>query len=294
MVRAHFNFLVLGVVMFLICSVSSADVPHMINYQGKLTTDTGGGCLNDTVQMRFSIYPDTLGSPAVWTETQNNVIVKEGIFNVLLGGVVSIPDSVFDGSVKFLGVKVESDPEMRPLKAMVSVPYAYRAKNADNMVPRGVIVMWSGSLSQIPNGWVLCDGNNGTPDLRDRFIYGWTDGVNPGGTGGATSHSHTVNPHSHSAQIWAQYYWQAYSWHQFGAQNVNVADPPWGGHYGVDIYNNADWTQQTLYELSSPGATREEYKDMLGVNGNTGNASPGTSSENHLPPYYKLAFIMKL
>jgi hypothetical protein len=98
----------------------------MINYQGKLTTATGG-CLNDTVQMTFSIYPDTLGSPADWTETQNNVVVKEGIFNVLLGNVNPIPDVVFDGSVKYLGVQVESDPEMRPLKPIVSVAYAYKA-----------------------------------------------------------------------------------------------------------------------------------------------------------------------
>jgi hypothetical protein len=59
------------------------------------------------------------------------VEVKEGIFNVLLGGVVTIPPAVFDGSVKFLGVQVESDPEMRQLKPMVSVAYAYKSLEAD-------------------------------------------------------------------------------------------------------------------------------------------------------------------
>jgi hypothetical protein len=102
----------------------------MINYQGKLTT-ASGGCLNDTVQMTFSIYPDTLGSPADWTETQMEVIVKEGIFSVLLGSLDSIPAAVFDGSIKYLGVQVESDPEMRPLKPMVSVAYAYRSVESD-------------------------------------------------------------------------------------------------------------------------------------------------------------------
>ena len=40
-------------------------------------------------------------------------------------------------------------------------------------IPSGVIVAWSGTEDNIPNGWVICDGNNKTPDLRDRFIMGW-------------------------------------------------------------------------------------------------------------------------
>lgn len=55
-------------------------------------------------------------------------------------------------------------------------------------IPTGVIVMWSGTLATIPSGWALCDGNNGTPNLIDRFVQGVaTAATNPGGTGGATS-----------------------------------------------------------------------------------------------------------
>ncbi len=145
MARNTFVFLVVGGVSLLLCSVSSAGVPHMINYQGKLTT-ASGGCLNDTVQMTFSIYPDTLGSPADWTETQTEVTVKEGIFNVLLGAVDTIPQTVFDGNIKYLGVQVEADTEMRPLKPMVSVGYAYRAKVADSATVA--------TSSQTGGGWV--------------------------------------------------------------------------------------------------------------------------------------------
>ena len=130
MLRKSIVFLAIGGVVFFFVSLTSAEVPHMVNYQGKLT-DAGGGLVNDTVQMTFSIYPDTLGSPADWSETQMEVIVENGIFNVLLGAVDTIPSAVFDGNVKYLGVQVESDPEMRPLKPMVSVPYAYRAGSAD-------------------------------------------------------------------------------------------------------------------------------------------------------------------
>lgn len=52
----------------------------------------------------------------------------------------------------------------------------------------GMVVVWSGSIISIPSGWALCDGNNGTPDLRDQFLEGTET---PGGTGGAASHVHT-------------------------------------------------------------------------------------------------------
>ena len=49
-------------------------------------------------------------------------------------------------------------------------------------VPRGAIIMWSGS--DLPTGWALCDGQNGTPDLRDKFILGISENEVPGDEGG--------------------------------------------------------------------------------------------------------------
>ena len=51
----------------------------------------------------------------------------------------------------------------------------------------GMIIAWSGAVSDIPTGFVLCDGNNSTPDLRDRFIIGAGNNFNPGNTGGNNS-----------------------------------------------------------------------------------------------------------
>jgi len=56
---------------------------------------------------------------------------------------------------------------------------------------KGIIVLWSGSIATIPNGWQLCDGTNGTPDLKSKFILGAGAGVAPGLTGGLSTHSHT-------------------------------------------------------------------------------------------------------
>ena len=71
------------------------------------------------------------------------------------------------------------------------------------MVTPGIIVMWYGSIVSIPNGWVLCDGNNGTPDLRDRFIVGAGDTYAVDEIGGDVDHRHDFegNGHSHTLYV---------------------------------------------------------------------------------------------
>lgn len=85
---------------------------------------------------------------------------------------------------------------------------AWRTDSGDT-IPVGVIVMWSGTVATIPSGWALCNGSNGTPDLRDRFIVGARQdngGVamtNVTGsltqTGGAATHNHGVGTYDSAA-----------------------------------------------------------------------------------------------
>ena len=56
-----------------------------------------------------------------------------------------------------------------------------------NLVHREIILMWSGSTDTIPAGWALCNGQDGTPDLTDRFILGAGKTYQPGATGGAAT-----------------------------------------------------------------------------------------------------------
>jgi microcystin-dependent protein len=82
------------------------------------------------------------------------------------------------------------------------------------LVPQGGIIMWSGSVANIPNNWQLCDGTNGTPDLRGLFVVGAGGAYAVGATGGANTvtltqaqipaHNHTgstggAGGHTHSA-----------------------------------------------------------------------------------------------
>ena len=54
-------------------------------------------------------------------------------------------------------------------------------------VPNGAIIMWSGTVATIPDGFSLCDGSNGTPDLRNRFVIGAGDTYAVGATGGSSA-----------------------------------------------------------------------------------------------------------
>lgn len=75
-------------------------------------------------------------------------------------------------------------------------------------IPSGLIAMWGGLLADIPSGWVLCDGNNSTPNLLARFIRGVPTGAtNPGATGGSDSVSLSVSQlasHSHTYLKWTK------------------------------------------------------------------------------------------
>jgi len=106
------------------------EVPGLMNYQGTLT-DEHGMAMDTTVSMAFSIYTDSTGGSTVWTETQPVVIVSSGVFNVLLGNVNSISDTVFKDPERWLGIQVGGDAEMTPRQRIAAVGYAFWAAEAD-------------------------------------------------------------------------------------------------------------------------------------------------------------------
>jgi len=71
------------------------------------------------------------------------------------------------------------------------------------MLPKGIIVLWYGSTGTIPSGWIICDGNNDTPNLKNKFIVGAGDTYAVDATGGNINHQHafTGNGHDHELDI---------------------------------------------------------------------------------------------
>jgi microcystin-dependent protein len=123
---------------------------------------------------------------------------------------------------------------------------------AVSVIPRGVISMWSGAINTIPDGWALCDGNNGTPNLRNRFIAGAGAQYAVGDVGGndvVTLTADNMPRHTHIIHAIAT----------VGSVVGHVARGAGGA--------------ATAQDTSAAGA--------------------GAAHENR-PPYYALAFIMKL
>jgi microcystin-dependent protein len=152
--------------------------------------------------------------------------------------------------------------------------------NVNGVVPPGGIIMWSGSIASIPSGWALCNGTNGTPDLRDRFIVGAGGTYSPTNTGGANtvtlatnqvplpphSHSATATPHSHSDNIFVE------------------RSNTWKGGGNSSPGNGTGWNR---------------------TNGTTGSATVNVTVQNSIdtrtmqpvnirPLYFALAYIMKI
>ncbi|NIA18628.1 MAG: hypothetical protein GWO85_00860, partial [Simkaniaceae bacterium] len=108
-------------ILFAFAAALYGQVPHVINYQGIVNDPVTGTVLDTTVTMTFAIYSPSNPNVAIWMETQNNVLIQNGYFSVMLGSVTPIPPDVFEGAEKYLGVKIGSDPEMTPRKRIFSV-----------------------------------------------------------------------------------------------------------------------------------------------------------------------------
>jgi len=116
-------------IQFFSGSLLYAEIPKLINYQGTITDASGP--ISGSHSLTFRIYSDSLASSPLWVEAHSAVDISYGLFNVLLGSIVNIPDGLFVGSLRWIGVSVDSDPEISPRMRIASVPWAFRAAIAD-------------------------------------------------------------------------------------------------------------------------------------------------------------------
>jgi len=104
-----------------------SDIPHLINYQGKLA-DSSGTPVTGTKDIIFRIYDAASGGTPLWEETQS-VTADRGLFNVLLGSSTTL-NLPFDVPY-YLGIQVAGDTEMSPRAKIGAAGYAFRAEDAN-------------------------------------------------------------------------------------------------------------------------------------------------------------------
>ena len=201
----------------------------------------------------------------------------------------------------------QADDHIRLIKATIKATFpnvtgaVTRTQDELNQpIPVGFIGMWSGAVNAIPTGWALCNGTNGTPDLRDRFIVGAGSTYAVGATGGAASVTLTeaqIPSHTHSITA---------STASAGAHThtATVTDP---GHSHSVYYDMGTTTNNANETVAASGSTFSTSTAATGitvalstegahthsVTATAASTGGGQSHENR-PPYYALAYIMKV
>ena len=208
-------------------------------------------------------------------------------------------------------------------KLLITPNHAYIGPSKTDLtasLPSGIIAMWSGVASAIPSGWYLCDGNNGTPDLRNRFIVGAGSTYQPGNTGGSDSVTLTTEQmpsHAHGHSLSAASAGAHTHSHSFSVSLSNLTCSSAGEHtHNLSIVTDSAYSGSDAAALrfrsdeNRTTATAGEHTHTISgsgtlsgsitsggahthsLSGSISNTGSGQSHENR-PPYYALCFIMK-
>lgn len=136
-------------------------------------------------------------------------------------------------------------------------------------VPSGIITLWYGTSGSIPSGWIVCDGNNDTPDLRGAFVIGASTDGDVGTTGGSLVHNH-VCPGLNPA----------------GAHTHRISDNSVGNATSVTATSlSGAYNASTNHSHSYSGTSNAKDTHFHSV--------ADSEAASSLPPYYKLFYIMK-
>lgn len=249
----------------------------------------------------------TLGEGSIWTSRYHTQFVKSMFENNpphVFTTAGDLPIATSAGVISRRGIGTNG----QMLESRASDPTGRRWVNS-GLVPIGGIVIWSGSIVTIPTDWQICDGTNGTPDLRGKFIVGSGSSYAIGATGGAASinlqHSHAINGTTGSAG--AHTHTQAATnssgahAHTFSGSTAVTGTPAAQVNAYPDTNVSADTHTHTMSGSTSSDGAHTHTNPTTGSSGDHTHTVSPTTSNNQLsasldirPPYYALAFIMRM
>lgn len=134
-----------------------ADVPQYLTEQGRLL-DASNNPVSGSTTFIFSLYTQASAGTAVWTETQA-ITLDSGFFSAQLGETTAIPPATFaqaagNGKTLYLGIKVNSDPELSPRQPLLSVPFAFVASNAVGDITPNTVSVNGKTVIDKTGAWV--------------------------------------------------------------------------------------------------------------------------------------------
>ncbi|QDP55866.1 MAG: putative StfE protein [Prokaryotic dsDNA virus sp.] len=236
---------------------------------GHVSMDSDNLTIKSLVSDKDVIFQGNDGGSGITALTLDMSEAGEATFNAGLtapGTITSSGTLAVTGNLTFDGASGTSGQVLTSAGSGATPTWA-------TAVPSGVIMLWSGATDAIPTGFVICDGNNSTPDLRDRFVVGagstysvndtgGSAAITPAGTNAGTALSTAQLPsHTHSTDIQ-----QA----QFGTGSETRVAQGGGANISLQTYTSA-----------STGS------------GDTHTHTFSGNSQSNLPPYFALAYIMK-
>ena len=184
---------------------------------------------------------------------KTSIANSDGFYDEVSVGAESVYDAEKNIKQKECQIRVYHKDDVLPRSTIKLIRYS--AESTSSSVPQGSIIPWYGSPGNIPNGFALCDGKNGTPDLRDRFLVGAGKSYKLSDTGGENTHVLTI------------------------AEMPKHEHTIYSGLYGSNIYSIS-------CDGSSYGGTLRDKHLTQPAGGN--------QPHENRPPYYALHYIMKL
>jgi len=269
-----------------------ATVPSQINFQGTLADSNGNPITGTIYLMRFSIYADSTGGLALWSENQTNIVVTDGLFRVLLGSSTAFPISLFNGSKRWLSIRIQPDAQdMAPRLPLVMVPYSYRSKETDHSIradsatyavrsDSAAHAIWADSADWAPN--LLQIPLHLTGDTASAAIIWGTNTTENGfaivGENGATHCYGYLGGNDYGAFGWNQNFNRGYLGHNdygvYGEHSTGTSGylgGAWSGAFGTsansNYYGHLGFVSCGVYGYCTEGPWGLLGNDSIGVYG---------------------------